>query len=338
MSATRKSSLRAPPSKLKVAAAAALGFPSFFKFPMAGDIDNKFQAPEAKVKDPRFGESEGLPFVMEIKVDGENSAPADVGRKVDQVFFPHQGELLFNVSFACGKPKGLFRTGSYGDPRSIWFNVFFGYYEIDVEQKVWGRPFGYEADGKTVHWDDILRIGKSDWNYFSNWMYGVPDVAIDPTNSPLRGPTTTTTHHGRKNVNGREWDVLEIDNANVVSAYDDGGKGGAQLVDRDLWSFLWRASYGFPIKKKVVEEPRFFPCPMKAKLYMTTRPNKRDNDLGTPSFQTFLFGGTINNWYSAKSDAHRKENEAFLEVQMEAVRRVMKASYPDLGFDPTPTS
>lgn len=320
--------------KAKIGAAALMGFPSWIKLPMVGDVDNRFRAPEVQVKDPRFGESEGLPFVMEIAVDTPDTPPAGVGKKVDDVFFKNRSKLLFNVSFACGKPQGLFRRGIYGDPRSIWFNVFFGYYEIDVEQAAWGRPFGYEADGVTVHWDDILRIGKSDWNYFSNWMYGVPDAAIDPTNFPLEGPHTKKTHSGRKNINGRDWDVIEMDGVDVVSAYDDGT--GPGLVDRELWSLLWRASYGFPLKKKVSEKPSFFPTPMAAKLYMSFRESCRDNDLSKPSYQTFLFGGTINKMYSAISPEHDKTNQEFLEAQMTSVEAVMRQSYKDLGFAPKP--
>jgi hypothetical protein len=311
--------------------AAALGFPKFMQLPLVGDVDNRFRAPVAQIDSPRFGKSEGLPFVMEIVVDGEKSEPANVGRKVDQVFFKDRGKLLFNVSFACGKPQGFFRRGVYGDPRSIWFNVFFGYYEIDVKKSVWKRPFGYEEDGRTIRWDDILRIGKSDWNYFSNWLYGVPDEAIDPTND-LEHPKPVTIHHGRRPVNGKAWDVLEMDDVMVVSAYDSGRAGEKKLVDRELWSLLWRASFGFPLSKDVCPEKSFFAVPMKAKLYMYFR-ERKDNDLEKCAYQTFLFGGTINKWYSRGSPQRAQENEEFLEEQMRAVERVMREKdFHDLGF------
>lgn len=312
-------------------AACRLGFPSWLRLPLVGDVDNRFRSPTAQLNSKRFGQSEGLPFVMEIVVDGDRSAPAGVGQKVDSVFFKDHPPLLFNVSFACGKPRGLLRRGVYGDPRSIWFNVFFGYYEIDVDKELWGRPFGYEANGKDIHWDDILRIGKSDWNYFSNWVYGVPDQSIDPTNS-LTQPPPVTRSLGRQQVGGKSWDLVEIDDALVVSAFASGRPQDARLTDRELWSLLWRASYGFPINKPVVEHASFFAVPMKANLYMSYREKKRDNDLGKTSYQTFLFGGTVNQWYSAQSPSQAKENEAFLEEQMVAVRRVMTTDFPDLGF------
>ena len=316
--------------RARIGTAAALGFPRWLTLPMVGDVDNKFRAPEAVIDHPRFGKSEGLPFVMEIVVDGVHSAPAGVGRKVDEVFFKAHPKLLFNVSFACGKPKGLCRTGVYGDPRTIWFNVFFGYYQVDVVKRTWGRPFGYEADGVTPHQDDLLRIGKSDWNYFSNWMYGVPDKAIDVVNMPLIGARTTTSHHGRHVVNGRRWDLVELDNVDVVTAYDNGE--GPGLTQRELWSTLWQSSYGFPIKKRVVEEPSFFSVPMKGRFHMAYREVPSDNDHDEATYQTFMFGGTINKWWSKKSHQHSEDNDAFLNVQMAAVEAVMRKDYPDLGF------
>jgi hypothetical protein len=158
----------------------------------------------------------------------------------------------------------------------------------------------------------------------------VPDAAVTATDLPLRGPQSVTRHLGRHPVNGREWDLLEMEGIQVSSAYWDGSMPG--LVDRGLWSFLWRASFGFPLGRKVADDPSFFAVPMKARLYMAWREASADNDLGVPAYQTFLFGGTINQRHSARSHAHREENEAFLAAQLEAVERVMRRDYPALGF------
>lgn len=102
--------------------------------------------------------------------------------------------LLFNVCFACGAPEGPTRVGLYGDPRSRWFNVFLGYYQLDVLANAASSPFGYDTNGDVVK-DQVLRIGKSDWNYFSNWMYGVPESAILPNNT-LQGATVDVKKRG----------------------------------------------------------------------------------------------------------------------------------------------
>jgi hypothetical protein len=303
----------------------ALGFPWLRRQALVGDIDNKIFVDGAEVNDAKIGKSMSFPMAQEIVVDKERSAPAGVGKMVDKVFFPNEGKLVFNVAFSCGKasPWG---PGVYGDPKSIWFNVFFGYYEIDVKKREWGRPFGYKSDGKTVEWDDVLKIGKSDWNYFSNWVYGVPDKFIRPTNG-LVDPDCITRLHPRQTVGARQFDLLEIDGAQVVTAYV--AEKGAQLIDEDhLFSPLWRVAFGKP-RSRPEFTTSFFPARMKAKLYMCFREVAHDEDLGEAAYQTFLFGGTIN-----KSWPDAAENERFLELQLEAVRKVMTKSYSDVGFIP----
>ena len=60
---------------------------------------------------------------------------------------------------------------------------------------------------------------------------------------------------------------------------------------------------------------------------MCFREVAHDEDLGEAAYQTFLFGGTINKgWPDAA------ENERFLDLQMEAVKKVMTRSYADVGF------
>lgn len=306
---------------------ALFGFPLLRRFPLAGDINDVFFADDAEIDDPKIGKSMSVPTVLEIVVDREAGiTPAGVGEVVHKTFFPDRDKLIFNVCFSCGAANP-FRPGVYGDPTSIWFNVFFGYYEIDVPKATWGRPFGYTADGQ-INWDDILRIGKADWNYFSNYVYGVPHKYIRPYDG-LDDPQVKSRYLGREKVGKREWDLLELDGAQVVSAYVS-GTDGKKLIDEDLvFSPLWRASFGQPSPRPEQFPDSFFPVRMKARIYMAWREVEKDNDLLEPAYQTFLFGGTINDLYPDKA-----ENERFLGLQMDAVRKVMRGSYRDLGFDP----
>lgn len=300
--------------------------------PLTGDVDGRVAVPAAVVDDPRFGRSEGVPFVLEIDVDRVHREPANVGHKVDDVFFQDYPPLLFNVCFSCGKPEGACRVGLYGDPRSRWFNVFFGYYQLDVRVKDHPSPFGYDVNG-VVQKDQVLRIGKSDWNYFSNWMYGVPEKAILPHNT-LDGATVDVQPRGIT-IAGRTWDVLTIDKARMVSAYVSGKPGDATLEGRGVYSFMWQQAFGNPSPqhKTLPELNSFFPCDMKARLYMCARKVEHDPYAGEAVWQTFLFGGTVNQWWAARNDRF-EENEEFLACQCEAVREVITQSFPDLGFDP----
>ena len=301
--------------------------------PLTGDIDGRVAVPVPQVDDHRFGQSSGIPFVLEIDVDRVNKAPANVGHKVDDVFFQSYPPLLFNVCFACGAPQGPTRVGLYGDPRSRWFNVFLGYYQLDVlANEEAPSPFGYDTKGDVVK-DQVLRIGKSDWNYFSNWMYGVPESAILPNNT-LTGATVDVKKRGIT-IGNKAWDVLTIDKARMVSAYVSGKPGDATLEARGPYSFLWQGAFGFPNPQgqSMPELNSFFPCDMKATLYMCARKVEHAEYSGQATWQTFLFGGTVNQWWAEKNRRF-EENDEFLECQLEAVREVIKRDYPELGYEP----
>jgi hypothetical protein len=305
-----------------------LGWPLLRRLPLVGEINDEFFAPDAQINDPEFGSSMALPVVMEILVDKERSMPAGVGRQADRALFPDLGKLLFNVCFSCGKAP-LFGPGVYGDPTSHWFNVFFGYYEIDVPKSQWSRPFGYARAGKDapVLFEDILRIGKADWNYFSNWVYGVPDAAIEPCNN-LNDPLVETRRRGRHAVGEGEFDLIELDNVEVVSSYTSGKPGDGVLVDKDpLFSPLWRMNFGQPCPRPERPERSFFSTRMKARILMAYREVDHDEDLGEAAYQTFLFGGTI--W---RDFPDAQKNERFLQAQMHAVEAVIRRHYPTLGF------
>jgi hypothetical protein len=292
--------------------------------PQLGAVDGNTFGDSVRLSDPRFGSSKSPNVVVRIEIDEHGKEPpAGVGRIVKQTFFAGAPPFTFNVSFACGAP-GPGGQGTYTDPKSIWFNVFMGYYEIDVPKATWGRPFGYRFDGAEVRvvLGDLVRIGKSDWNYFSNYVYGVPREAVHPYENLDHG---SGDYLGRVPVGDRSWDLIELRDVEVVSAYLS-EKDGQRLVDHDPISTpIWRSSFGRPHPE--ADFPvSFLPTKMRAKLYMSFTEGY-DSKTHEIMYRTTLFGGTTNDIYP-----DRKENEAFLEAQLEAVRRVMLKSYPDLGF------
>src|SRR5262249_24169278 len=136
----------------------------------------------AVISSPEFGESSATPSILDVPVSAHPGGLLSVGQKVHEKFFPDSPPFNFNVNFSCAKTDPLTATSEYADPRSPWNNVFFGRYEIDCpaggkpgDKDKWDRPFGFTAPGSNqINFDDILKIGNSDWGYFSNYMYGVP--------------------------------------------------------------------------------------------------------------------------------------------------------------------
>jgi hypothetical protein len=292
--------------------------------PELGEVDGRTFGGAVTVNDPRFGASASPGVVVLIKVqDGGDNGPAHVGAEVKRAFFPDTPPFHFNVSFACGKPEA--DGGAYTDPHSIWFNVFVGYYEIDVRKAAWGRPFGYQRGDRDapIATEDILRIGKADWNYFSNYLYGVPLDVVRGFDQKRAG---TARYAGRKRVGKRDWDVLELEQVEVLSAYVSGKDGQALVDTAQLSTDAWRASFG-GIHPRPDFPKSFIPTHMRARIYMSFREGK-ERTTGERTYRTTLFGATTNDVFP---DA--KENDRFLEVQDAALQKVMATSYPDLGFD-----
>jgi len=289
------------------------------------------RSPVVEDRDPEIGQSVSpLPTIVRISVDDKEGAPADVGSLVKKKFFAESPGFIFNVCFSRGPGN------SYCDPQSIWFNVFSGYYEIDVSCKAWGRPFGYllgEGCAPTVHFDDVIRIGKADWNYFSNYMYGVPArniesidrVGLGRERYAYLGREWIEGGEGRGAGRGRYWDQVELDHVEVISAYLSGRDDQVLESPSPVLSPLWRLSFGRPHPRPAYTQS-FIPTEMRARLYMSYSQDYHPA-LGE-TYRTLIFGGTANNAYPDKA-----KNERFLDLQMRAVRHVIGKHYSDLGFE-----
>ena len=291
--------------------------------PLAGRIDGLSFAPPLKIRG-RFGRSMSVPAILRIDIDGPGSTTSPAAlHPVATRLFPDRPKFTFNVAFACGRARPL-RPGVYGDPRSPWFNVFAGYYELDVDRALWDRPFGYRrVDGKwEVDTDDVGRLGSADWNYFSNYMYGVPLDAIEPVDKPV----ATFGPPGSIEIAGRRWHHLTAEGMRAASAFL--ARGGPSLVDTvPVLTQIWRVVFGLPYRGD--ESPTIASSPpvcARRALHVlrgTARP------LSNVSFS----GGTANQWWEAQESSRAALNREFLVLQMHATRTLIERRFAHLGFD-----
>jgi hypothetical protein len=292
-----------------------------------GAINGRWLRMPPAIDDPAIGRSAGLPFVMRFRVDPEATGfPGGIGRVAHDALFAGRPGLTFNVVFACARPDARGRS-AYADPRSIWHNVFFGCFQVDVAQEEWGRPFAYDLDDdgrSAVRLAELATLVKADWNHFSNQLYGVPASAI------ARLDTVDADRLGRKPAlrvrkEGWEgaWDLAEFEDLEVVSPYS--AKGGADYEDRDaLVGRLWRRTFG--TSDVAAGGESFPPAHMRMRAYMCWRPGV--DARGVPVYQTFVFGAVVNKAHDAVDPA---ENARFLALQMVAVERLVAAER-GLGF------
>jgi hypothetical protein len=292
----------------------------------AAEFNHKYQLMPVEFVDPtgKIKKTESLTSALKIEVAPNSTGfPGGIGKIVHKALFASYPRFTFKVNFACADAD-LLGKSDYANPVSIWYNVFLGYYEIDVPKALWGRPFGYASANPNapLRYDDLLRLGKSDWNHFSNQLYGVPAAKIAPYDQM---PPSPKGMRRREIVGSREWDLVDVSNMQAVGAYP----GGQKFVDIDpVAGPVWRYLFG-TFDKTVPGHTSFEGTSMQGRFYMSFK-EEPNTVTGEPSYKTFMFGGTVNEAFPDKA-----ENERFLDLQMEALRRVMTKE-SGIGFAPTP--
>jgi hypothetical protein len=283
---------------------------------MVGEIGGRFEVVPAEIDSDEFGRSSEYPTVLEIVVSDDETWPLKVGKVVNEVFFDDYPPIIFNVCFSCHRPDGDERS-CYADPTSHWFNVFFGFYEIDVPIPDWERPFGFQTadrDDQQVEFGDLTRIGKADWNYFSNYMYGVPWWEVSQHNELDDPEVRTRVLPDPVIVGGEQFVECEVDGLEVVSGYSAGDEELRKNVL--LLSKVWRQRFGVCDPKQGFAES--FPGVRMKMRFLIRWERGYDHDLGSEAFKTFIYGGSIN-----KSYPDAAFNERFLEAQMAAVEKAV---------------
>ena len=288
--------------------------------PGVGQVGGSSAVQEPLVIDERFGRSQlCTPAVLRIFVTEEDREVSRSGALAKRRLFADLPPFVFNTVACVGQAQGADRLGLYTNPASHWFNVFFGYYQLDAAKADWSRPFGYRtADGlaSEIAVEDVARLGKSDWNFFSNWNYGVPEdvvdryTGIDMDTMPVHQPPP-------ERIGDSLWHPLTIDQVEVASTYESDAPGAQRLAENTILAGVWRDSFGRPNPQPDWTES-FAATKLRASMWMAYWEDAE-------AYHTTIFGGTLT----------EGTDPAFLALQLDAVRTVMERSYPELGFPPT---
>lgn len=256
------------------------------------------------------------PGVTRIHIDDQQRQLTDVGSIVKAEMFEAYSPFMFNTLACCGQvPQG--QPGVYSDPDSIWFNVFFGVYQLDCAfADGWTRPFGYESDAgvtSVVRGEDLVRLGKSDWNWFSNFLYGVP-AEFCKRYSEVDMSVVTFTDETTQTIGSSAWHHVTMSGIEVSTCYQSDARGAARLVENSVATDIWRDTFGLPCP--LPDHPvSFVPTTLVAGLDMAYW---RDDT----AFHTLVFGGTAN----------LGSDPAFLAAQVQASHDAIAKWYPSNGF------
>jgi hypothetical protein len=286
--------------------------------PSIGEIDGQTTVNAPVVDDPVWGRSKlTSPTILRLHVADQHRQLADVGRIVKNGLFSDYPPFTFNVVACCGHTADG-KPGLYGDPLSPWFNIFFGIYQVDCSKTDWTRPFGYESHAgaaSIIRIDDLVRLGKADWNWFSNYLYGVPPSACEQFGSVEVGDVQATPQL-TIDIGGRRWHRLTLAGLQVVSCYQSNAPGAAVLVDNTPAAAVWREAFGQPCPRPNFDKS-FVATDITATFEMACWEDAN-------AFHTIFFGGT-----SGTSTA-----PGFIAAQLQATESVITNFYADRGFEP----
>jgi len=301
---------------------------------LPGSIDGHMLAYAPVINDPEFGDSsvKKVPFVLRILVQDEQigTDPVHIGKLGKDMVFPEYPRFQFNVAASVGESTS--NGGVYGDPSSIWFNVFLGFYEIVAKEKDgWTRPFGYEEDGTTINKEDFARLFCVDWNLFSAFMYGVGMDYVQPytdlTTVLENLDTNVTVADERKEVNGKYFDSVSLHKHPSVTAYQSKKHNASKLTKTSNYTPFWQKAFGYPLDKTSDEFPdSFIPSKMTGVEWCAW--SKKGD-----AYHTIIFGGGFVNSSQVEAGVvSQDQNDRFMQVQMNATEKCIIEQFPDVGF------
>jgi hypothetical protein len=285
--------------------------------PSIGEVAGRTEAPPPELATSAFGPTQACsPTVLRFHVDEEERDVCKVGSIVKRVMFRDYPPFVFNTVACVGEFSPPGAPGPYADPTSqYWFNVFFGYYQLDCRKSEWSRPFGYasaDEERSTVVVEDLVRLGKSDWNWFSNWCYGVPwDALVSTSCIPA---SVDAVVKGLVTIGGRRWHEVEINGTEVASCYESDALRAERLEwNSDVWE-AWRRSFGAP-RPRPGHPTSFVPTLVDAVVDMSYWDDEE-------AYHTVIFGGT----------ARTGTKPEFLRAQLDATQALIASKYQKLGF------
>jgi hypothetical protein len=257
------------------------------------------------------------PTVLRLHVADEHRWLAGAGRLVKQQLFADHEPFVFNVVASVVDVNGVRR---YADPSSDWFNVFFGYYQIDCAKQLWSRPFAYDQAAKscsTPQIDEILRLGVADWNWFSNWLYGVPTNVLTPYSNITAGSVTSSVQPWTTTA-GKTFHHVTLSGASTASSYEAADPGALKLANNTPIGGVWRDAFGHSVPNPNVTQS-FGGTVVDARLDMAYWEDDTE-------YHTVMFGGTL------QSNLVGTRTPDLLDCQVLATRKVIEDHYPTLGF------
>ena len=158
-------------------------------------------------------------------------------------------------------------------------------------------------------------MGKADWNYFSNYVYGVPGPYCKK-NSAISGKEKHKIINPAVTIGQFKYIEVEVEEVEVVSAYQSNDE---KLVNNyKVFTPLWQKVFGTHPPVEGYDQS-FITTRMKMKFFIRFDKGY-DSDLKAEAYNTYVYGGSINMDFPDK-----EYNEDFLRSQLAGLKQSMRA-------------
>jgi hypothetical protein len=232
-----------------------------------------------------------LPFPMRFRLTSRGLRHWGAEGIAKATFLKGLSDIDLRVMFEVGRRPVGSQISPYGDPRSRWFNVFLGAYELRVP-KTAGRPIGFSSTGEIVV-NDLAAVALTDWGFLSNYMVGasVPLQARE-TGPPLTYEDTVVL------LGKQKWHSVLATLTKVPTPRS------SSAIQLNPYVFLWRHAFGGRLVSSGCPEYVDMTFRLFARCYETSS-----------HFHTLVSGG------SASHLLGHQDRDRFLGEQIAAVQQ-----------------
>lgn len=276
-------------------------------------IEENFIVNQARIKnDGKFGKDNIIQYVIEYNVpdyilDGESLE--NIGYMLKKYMFEEYPSFMCSEYLTCSKKN------NYSNPLSNWYNVVYGFYEINAPCSGWARPYGFTTDFKIIP-SEIIKVISSNTNIVINYIYGVPFWKCVEACS-MQGKEKVTIVNEKVSIGEYNYIEIMIEDMNLITCYTTDKK--LLSLPYNSLSKLWREIFGTVEYIKGFETD--FPIiRMKGKFYVRYE-HTFDRRLRTFVFKTWIYGGIVN-----MDTPNIMFHNEFLSEQLKSIRLSIEQS------------
>lgn len=256
--------------------------------------------------DPKFGKSRTNSETFKIEIS-EHPKGLQVGKIIKRLMFQDYPDFYVNIiaSSPIVNNNGI---SDFPNPQSHWFNVFYGFYEIDLPIHSFSSPFGFDSNNHVIP-IEIIKFGLCDWNIITSYLYGVP-YELCEENVKITGNEKMSVINDSIKIGKYFYKEIEFSDILVTSSYPAKSKLDthspiAKLLQKEWGIYNYIKGYDIP-----------FPTVRMAGRFYITSMISYNHDINCFCYKTIVAGGVVN---MNHPDPHF--NQEFLNKQMQSIRQ-----------------